>query len=50
MYRVWNGTDWVDICICDFKVLDSTNTWVDVNPSVCIVRFWTGTEWCRVNC
>jgi hypothetical protein len=50
MYKVWNGSAWVDICTCDLKVLDNTNNWVAVNPLTCTVRFWTGTEWCLVEC
>jgi hypothetical protein len=50
MYKVYNGSEWVDICDCNLNVYGHNNQWVNVDPRACEVRFWNGTEWCLVNC
>jgi hypothetical protein len=49
-YQVYNGSEWVDICRCNFNVRTSGNTWQNVNPNNCPVRYWTGDDWCEVTC
>lgn len=49
-YQVYNGTEWVDICRCNFNVRTNENIWQTVNPNNCPVRYWTGEEWCDVSC
>jgi hypothetical protein len=49
-YQIYNGTDWVDLCNCKLNVLNQDNIWKKVDPNTCAVRFWTGTEWCLVQC
>jgi hypothetical protein len=49
-YQIYNGTDWVDLCNCKLNVLNHNNVWKKVDPNTCTVRFWTGTEWCLVQC
>lgn len=49
-YKVFNGTDWVDICDCNVHIRNASDVWQLVDPNNCLVRYWTGTEWCEVNC
>jgi len=49
-YKVFNGTDWVDICDCNVHIRNANDVWQLVDPNNCLVRYWTGTEWCEVNC
>ena len=50
MYKVYNGSEWVDICDCNLNVYSHNNQWINVDPIACEVKFWNGTEWCLVNC
>ena len=47
-YQVYNGTDWVNICECLLNIKDSQGNWVEIDN--CPVRYWTGTEWCLIDC
>jgi len=49
-YKVFNGTDWVDICDCNLHIRNASDVWQLVDPNNCLVRYWTGTEWCEINC
>lgn len=49
-YKVFNGTDWVDICNCNLHIRNASDVWQLVDPNNCLVRYWTGTEWCEINC
>lgn len=49
-YRVFNGTDWIDICKCNVRIKDTTNNWQLLDPKNCTTRYWTGTEWCPISC
>lgn len=49
-YKIYNGTDWVNICDCSLNVLNSNNQWINVDPKKCQVRVWTGTEWYLIKC
>lgn len=50
MYKIYNGTEWVDICNCNLNVYGSNFEWINVDPKACQVKFWTGTEWCEIIC
>jgi hypothetical protein len=49
-YKIYNGSEWVDLCDCDIKILDHNNVWVTVNTSDCVIRYWTGNDWCEIQC
>ncbi len=49
-YKVFDGTNWVDICDCALNVFHPVQGWTDVNPSNCVVKYFDGTNWCPINC
>jgi len=49
-YKVFNGTDWVDICDCNVHIRNANDVWQLVDAKNCLVRYWTGTEWCEIKC
>jgi uncharacterized protein (TIGR02145 family) len=49
-YKVFNGTDWVDICNCQVNIRNASNDWQLLDPKNCLTKYWTGTEWCEVTC
>lgn len=49
-YKVFNGTDWVDICNCQVNIRNASNDWQLLDPKNCVTKYWTGTEWCEVTC
>lgn len=49
-YKVFDGTNWVDICDCNVYVQDATNNFTLLDPRNCPTSYWTGTEWCPVAC
>jgi hypothetical protein len=50
MYKVYNGSEWVDICNCNLNIYGSNSEWINVDPRACQVKFWTGSEWCEIIC
>ena len=49
-YKVFNGTDWVDICDCNVHIRNANDAWQLLDPKNCLTKYWTGTEWCEVTC
>lgn len=49
-YKVFNGTDWVNICDCQVHIRNASNNWQLLDPRNCVTKYWTGTEWCEVTC
>lgn len=49
-YKVFDGTNWVDICDCALNVFHPVQGWTDVNPSNCIVKYFDGINWCLIEC
>ena len=49
-YKVFNGTDWVNICDCQVRIRNASNNWQLLDPTNCVTKYWTGTEWCEVTC
>jgi uncharacterized protein (TIGR02145 family) len=49
-YKVFNGTDWVNICDCQVHVRNASNDWQLLDPANCVTKYWTGTEWCEIIC
>ncbi len=49
-YKVFNGTDWVNICDCQVRIRNASNNWQLLDPANCVTKYWTGTEWCEVTC
>jgi len=49
-YKVFNGTNWVDICDCQVNIRNANDTWQLLNPNNCVTKYWTGTEWCPIVC
>jgi uncharacterized protein (TIGR02145 family) len=49
-YKVFNGTDWVNICDCQVHVRNASNDWQLLDPANCVTKYWTGAEWCEIIC
>jgi hypothetical protein len=49
-YKVFKGTEWVDICDCQVNIRNANNDWQLLDPRNCPTRYWTGTEWCDITC
>lgn len=49
-WRIYDGTNWVDPCNCNIHLLDSTNTWVLLDPKNCPTKYWNGCEWIPIVC
>lgn len=49
VYKVFDGTNWVNICDCDVHIKTPTN-WQLLDAKNCILRYWDGNQWCDVNC
>jgi hypothetical protein len=49
-YKVFNGTDWIDICDCQVHIRNASNDWQLLDPNNCVTKYWTGTEWCEIKC
>jgi hypothetical protein len=50
MYKIYNGTAWVDVCDCIVKILNHNNIWREINPYNCDIKYWTGSQWCDIIC
>jgi hypothetical protein len=50
MYKIYNGTSWVDICKCALHVLDANNSWQLIDPNNCEVKYFDGKQWCTIRC
>jgi len=49
-FKIYNGTDWVDPCNCNVHIRKTDNTWQLLDPKNCPTHYWTGTEWCPIDC
>jgi hypothetical protein len=49
-YKVFDGTNWIDICDCAVNVYHPTDGWTAIDPSNCPVKYFDGTTWCPVDC
>ena len=49
-YKVYNGTEWVDICNCDYHVRDTDNTWKLINPKEDEIYVKTESGWSLITC
>ena len=49
-YKVYNGTEWVDICNCDYNIRDTDNTWKLVNPKEDEIYVKTESGWSLITC
>lgn len=49
-YKVFDGTNWIDICDCAVNVYHPTNGWTEINPANCPVKYFDGFNWCPVTC
>lgn len=47
--RVYNGSNWVDVCNCDVNILDSTLEPVMLNTD-CDLTVYNGQEWLPIKC
>lgn len=48
-YRVFDGINWVDPCICNVHVRSITG-WQLLDPVNCPVKYWDGKQWCEITC
>jgi hypothetical protein len=49
-FKIYDGQNWIDPCNCNVNVRTSSNAWKLVDPKNCLVKYWTGTEWCQIVC
>jgi len=49
-FKIYNGTDWVDPCDCNVHIRTSDDSWKLLDPANCPTKYWTGTEWCLIEC
>jgi hypothetical protein len=49
-WKIYDGTTWLDPCNCNIHLLDSTNTWVLLDPKNCPTKYWNGCEWVPIVC
>ena len=49
-FKIYDGQNWVDPCNCNVNIRTSSNDWKLVDPKNCNTRYWTGTEWCPIEC
>jgi hypothetical protein len=49
-WKIYDGTTWLDPCNCNIHLLDSTNTWVLLDPKNCPTKYWNGCEWIPIVC
>lgn len=49
-FKIYNGTDWVDPCDCNVHIRATDNSWKLLDPANCPTKYWTGTEWCPIEC
>jgi hypothetical protein len=50
VYKVFDGTNWVDPCTCDVRIRTSDDAWKLLEPLDCVTRYWDGSTWCLVDC
>lgn len=48
-YKVFDGTNWIDICECNVHMKTLTN-WQLLDPNNCPLKYWDGNQWCEVTC
>ena len=48
-FKMFNGTNWIDICDCDVHIKTSA-TWNLLDPWNCVTKYWDGSNWCEVIC
>jgi len=50
-FKIFDGTNWVDPCDCNISILDIDGvTYQLINPILCVVSYWDGTDWCPITC
>ena len=48
---MFDGTNWIDPCDCDIRILDMDGiTYRVLDPSNCIISYFDGTHWCPIIC
>ena len=50
VYRVFDGTNWVNPCDCDVHVRTHDDAWKLLQPRDCPTRYWDGNTWCIIDC
>lgn len=48
-FKMFDGTNWIDICDCDVHIKTSA-TWNLLDPWNCVTKYWDGSNWCEVIC
>lgn len=49
-FRIYDGTNWVDPCLCPVRVLDAAGVWQIIDPNNCDVNYFDGLTWCPIEC
>jgi len=49
-FKIFDGTNWVDPCDCNVHLLDSSSSWVLLDPKNCPTKYWNGCEWVLIVC
>jgi hypothetical protein len=50
-FKIFDGTNWVDPCTCDVKILDIGGTqFQKIDPTNCLVSYFDGVNWCPITC
>ena len=50
VYKVFDGTNWVDPCVCDIRIRTSDDDWKLLEPADCITKYFNGSTWCVLDC
>lgn len=49
-FRIYDGTKWVDPCLCPVYIKDSNDAWQLLDPNNCDVNYFDGSVWCPITC
>ena len=50
VYKVFDGTNWVDPCSCNIRIRTFDDAWKLLEPEVCPTKYWNGDTWCLIDC
>jgi hypothetical protein len=50
VYKIFDGTNWVDPCDCNINVRKPDDSWETLDPRGCPTRYWDGQNWCLLDC
>ena len=49
-YKMFDGTNWLDPCLCNISIRGAGNNFQLLNPNNCVLKYFDGINWCDISC